>query len=431
MVTRLSLDDLVSGGSVDRDAIGSWINRNLSGLFLEGPGAAVLAKDLLGGQSQADLALARLTVTGYAQRRSRVSPETERGATMLSPYIRHGLLTLREVYDAVSDVPAKDRDRYVDELLWQEYSRHLYNNVGRAMRSSLRYDRQTLSSPRDDGRPVELESWADSPMVCLRRVEEELQQRGWIVNQTRMWYASHWAVRSGHSRVSGEDHFFRHLLDGSRSANGLGWQWVNGEMTGKVYGFSRSQVERQAPDWCSQCSLALSCPIENFPSSPPTILRKAVTYAKVREDLGPADLQVSKEVSPSAIWLTGELLSLRQGALVDYPNLPAVFIFDRTLLQKLQLSSKRLGFLLETLAEISAARELELYLGDPIEGLAGRPLVTTWTPVPGWKRYAEKLCPVVIYPWPWLVRSRGAVSLNSYSAWRSSSPLMIERSPVG
>ncbi|MGC8466311.1 MAG: FAD-binding domain-containing protein [Acidimicrobiales bacterium] len=408
----------------------SWINRNLAGLFLEGPDAAVVAKDLLGGQSQADLALARLTVTGYAQRRSRVSPVTERGATMLSPYIRHGLLTLQEVYDAVSDVPAKDRDRYVDELLWQEYSRHLYNHVGPAMRSSLRYDREAFSL-RDDERPVELESWADSPMVCLRRVEEELQQRGWIVNQTRMWYASHWAVRCGRSRVSGEDHFFRHLLDGSRSANGLGWQWVSGEMTGKVYGFSRSQVERQAPDWCSQCSLAASCPIENFPPSPTTIVRKAVTYSKVSEDLGPADVQVSKEVNPSVIWLTGEFLSLRQGALVDYPELPVAFIFDRALLQKLQLSSKRLSFLLETLAEISIARELEVYLGHPIEALAGRPIVTTWTPVPGWKRYSEKLCSAVIYPWPWLVRSHGVVSLNSYSAWRSSSPLMGERSPVG
>jgi deoxyribodipyrimidine photo-lyase len=75
----------------------------------------------------------------------------------------------------------------------------------------------------------------------------ELETDGYLVNQTRMWLASHWAVREGVDWRAGEDRFFRHLLDGSRAANRAGWQWTVGTATGKPYGFSRWQVEKRAP----------------------------------------------------------------------------------------------------------------------------------------------------------------------------------------
>ncbi|MGH1491256.1 MAG: FAD-binding domain-containing protein, partial [Acidimicrobiales bacterium] len=82
--------------------------------------------------------------------------------------------------------------------------------------------------------------------------------------------------------------------------------------------------------------------------------------------------------------------------------LPAVFVFDRPLLAKLQLSSKRLVFLVETLSELAVQRPVELYLGDPVSILADRPLAATFTPVPGWQTRAQRLAIVERHPWPWL-----------------------------
>ena len=64
-----------------------------------------------------------------------------------------------------------------------------------------------------------------------------------MVNQTRMWFASHFSIRDGGDWNNYENYMFKHLVDGSRFANRLGWHWVMGSQTGKVYGFSKFQVQ--------------------------------------------------------------------------------------------------------------------------------------------------------------------------------------------
>ena len=100
--------------------------------------------------------------------------------------------------------------------------------------------------------------------------------------------------------------------------------------------------------------------------------------------------------------------------------MPAVFVFDLRLLQTLRLSSKRLVFLVDRLAELGAQRELQVHLGDPIQVLAGRPVAATFAPVPGWRRRAGSLNLAEVYPWPWLERPKSG-PLSSFSAWSKGS----------
>ena len=108
--------------SGDREAVVSWVSRHLGDLASGDPAAAPTR----GGQSAADAALDSFDVTGYARRRNSVLPVQRRGASRLSAYIRHGLLTLPRVYEDVQGGPADDVEKFRDELLWQEYARHLY-----------------------------------------------------------------------------------------------------------------------------------------------------------------------------------------------------------------------------------------------------------------------------------------------------------------
>ena len=62
-----------------------------------------------GGQEAANEALRNLDITGYASQRSEVLPRSKRGASVLSPYIRHNILTLSQVYDEVKSAPFRDR----------------------------------------------------------------------------------------------------------------------------------------------------------------------------------------------------------------------------------------------------------------------------------------------------------------------------------
>ncbi len=239
----------------------------------------------------------------------------------------------------------------------------------------------------------------------------ELHEEGWLVNQTRMWMSSQYTVRAGRDWREGAHEMYRHLLDGSPAANLLGWQWTVGTGTGKVYGFSRWQVEKRAPGLCRDCALNKACPIQDWPDAesgprvePPPGLAGGPT------DAGPTKVETTG--TPEAVWLTAESLGDADPALAAHPELPAVFVFDEPLLRKLRLSGKRLVFLTEALAELGA----EVHLGDPIHELAGRPLATTWTYVPGWKVRAPRLDIAELHPWPWLKRP-GSGSLRSYSAW--------------
>jgi deoxyribodipyrimidine photo-lyase len=122
-----------------------------------------------GGQTAANLALSDLQLRGYAKNRSEVLPVDSRGATVMSPYVRHNIISLSTLWDVAGKAPQYDRDKYRDELLWQEYARHLYARIGTKLFSNLRFE-QTWDAPGD--------GWPEG-MACVDFALDELHQDGW------------------------------------------------------------------------------------------------------------------------------------------------------------------------------------------------------------------------------------------------------------
>jgi deoxyribodipyrimidine photo-lyase len=387
----------------------AWVREHLADL-VDGP--VVRSPAIRGGQGAADAALAAFDVTGYAADRNEVYPQGRRGASRLSPYIRHGLISLPRLWKAVGGGPSRDVSKFRDELLWQEYARHLYARTA-GLATSLRFDvRERGGAPSSD--------WS-AGMACLDLVSDELQRDGWLVNQTRMWFASHWSVRHRYGWRDGEDFFFAHLLDGSRAANRLGWQWTVGAGTGRAYGFARAQVERRAPGLCAGCALRQACPIQRYGDEP--VLPSVVAPAGVRADqdpaatAGPRELEHRGEVS--RVWLTAESLGDEDPALTAHPELPAVFVFDEALLSQLRLTGKRLVFIAECLADLGQRREVQVWRGEPVDVLSGGGVATTFAPVPGWRRRSRLIGPDEVHPWAWLIWPHDGPA-GSFSAWRKA-----------
>ncbi|MDH3679165.1 MAG: deoxyribodipyrimidine photolyase [Acidimicrobiia bacterium] len=369
-----------------------------------------------GGQGAADAALVAFDVTGYAGRKDEAYPQPRRSVSGLSPWVRHGLLDLPRLWDHVEGGPDLDVRAFRGELLWQEYARHRY---ARRRTTPAARPAAAVAQRAATGR-----GW-DRRMGCVEIAIDELDEDGWLVDRARRWLAAHWITASGEDPAEGEDHFFRHLLDGSRAANGLGWAHA------RHYDLSRWDVEERAPGLCASCELVRQCPIER-PRQPEAEL--AAVVPAIAPD--PAALDGSAEADPDlaatagprvtvgtasdadAVWLTAESLGDGDPALSAHPDLPAVFVFDEPLLAGLRLSSKRLVFLTETLAELAASRAVELYLGDPVEALSGRSLAATFTPVPGWRRRSAQLTMTVVHPWPWL-REPLDGDLTTFDNWRS------------
>ena len=359
-----------------------------------------------GGQSAANAALGALNVAGYAKNRSEVLPVEARGASQLSPYIRHNLLTLQRVWDQVSKAPFADREKYRDELLWQEYARHLYARVGTGLFNNLRFE-QIWDRP-GDGWPA--------GMACVDFVTNELMEDGWLVNQSRMWLASHWTVRNQFGWLLGQEEMYRHLLDGSRAANLLGWQWTVGTGTGKPYGFARWQVQKRAPQLCGRCPLKSRCPIEKFPDEI-ALDEKAFDGALLSDpnlELTTGPLVVKENKPAALVLLTVDSLGDSDPAMLANPHLPVAFVFNQSALSKLQLSSKRIYFYLETLQDLAARRDLTVYLGDPYTFASENSVALTYAPVPSFAKFKNL---AQLHPFPWL-RLPHAQSLRSFSAWR-------------
>jgi len=349
------------------DGARAWVQAHLGDL-VDGPVTA--SGRFRGGQVAADTALAAYDVGGYAGSRSQVEPPGARGASTLSPWIRHGLLPLPRVQVRVADPWAGD--------------------------------------------PVPRE------MACLAAVRDELDADGWLVNQSRLWVAGQWVARAGADWRQGEDWLYRRLIDGSRAANRLGWQWAAGTGSGKPYGFSRWQVEKRAPGLCRRCPLEAACPVREWPALPgpvpvdaPDPLLRSDPDPEVTG--GPRVPRV--DGNPAAVWLHAESLGSDDPALAAHPGLPAVFVFDEPLLRRLRLAGRRLVFLAETLAVLADERPLLVRRGAVGAELAVvGPVATTFAPVPGWHRTAARVRPAVVHPWPWLRRPHGG-PIASYSSW--------------
>jgi deoxyribodipyrimidine photo-lyase len=395
---------------IGREAAELYVREHLSDLVCD-PDDIVGSPRFVGGRSAAITALSRFRVNGYAARRNEVAPRSARGASMLSPYIRHGLLSLPELWEHVAGGPARDVSKFRDELLWQEYARHLYARLGVSMAEPVRY------IPRGEGTPS-----LDRSMACIDMVVGELEEDGWMVNQTRMWLAGHWTNRLGGDWRNGEDFMFTHLLDGSRAANRLGWQWTVGAGTSKQYSLSRWQVNKRAPGTCDGCVHRHRCPIERWPAedelasvaSPNPLVRSDPDPAATGGPTGP----LRRRETVDAVWVTAESLGPNDPALQAHPDKPAVFVFDHRLLARLRLSAKRLVFLLESVADLHETHPagVTVFLGDPALALADFALAATFAPVPGWKRLSARLELAEIHPWPWL-RRPGPGSVASFSAW--------------
>jgi deoxyribodipyrimidine photo-lyase len=171
--------------------------------------------------------------------------------TGLSPYITHGILSLTEVLSGVTErYPLQVQHKFVFELGWREYFRHVWQARGDGIFSSLHrgpLDDEAYS----DRLPTDIREGATGIPVIDMAVQT-LYSTGYLHNHARMWLASYVVhIRKVHWRV-GADWLYGHLLDGDLASNHLSWQWVAGTGSNKPYLFNADNVARYAPkEWHS------------------------------------------------------------------------------------------------------------------------------------------------------------------------------------
>ena len=169
---------------------------------------------------------------GYAEDRNRPDQDN---ISRLSPYLRFGMISPRQVWHAAvaacashrSQASDKDLATFQSELGWREFSYHLlYHNPDLA--------RRNYQSRFDDFPWIEnethLTAWQDGltgyPIVDAGM--RELWQTGFMHNRVRMIAASFLIKHLMIDWRKGEDWFWDTLFDADCASNPASWQWVAG-----------------------------------------------------------------------------------------------------------------------------------------------------------------------------------------------------------
>ena len=192
-----------------------------------------------------EAAMARIAAVrpaDYARSRNAI----EGAVSQLSPYITHGFVSLSEVLAGVaSQYPLDRQHKFVFELGWRAYFRHVWQHRGSGILTSLHQgvlpDQQYAM-----GVPTDIREGCTGVPVIDRAVHT-LYTTGTLHNHARMWLASYLVhIRKVHWRA-GADWLYGHLLDGDLASNHLSWQWVAGTGSSKPYLFNADNVARFAP----------------------------------------------------------------------------------------------------------------------------------------------------------------------------------------
>jgi len=160
--------------------------------------------------------------------------------SVLSPYLRHRIITEAEVLAAVlrHHSPAA-AEKFIAEVCWRTYWKGwlerrpaLWTQYKADLHQTLNAV-QTQSGLRADWEAACL---GQTGIACFDHWAQELVTTGYLHNHARMWFASIWIHTLRLPWVLGADFFMRHLLDGDPASNTLSWRWVGGIQTmGKTY----------------------------------------------------------------------------------------------------------------------------------------------------------------------------------------------------
>jgi deoxyribodipyrimidine photo-lyase len=239
-----------------------------------------------------------------ADRNDDLGPDQRSNVSVLSPYIRHRLITEEEVLAAIlAQHSQSTAEKFLQEVFWRTYFKgHLETRPGIWSNYRHKLDQQIngLSAKGGFRKHYERVVEGRTGITCFDAWVEELVETGYLHNHTRMWFASIWIFTLKLPWELGADFMIRHLIDGDPASNTLSWRWVGGLHTkGKTYLARPDNIRscthgRFSPEGLAREALPLEEP--PLPSAQPLPAAEArfpsgrIGLLLTPEDLHPASL---------------------------------------------------------------------------------------------------------------------------------------------
>ena len=171
----------------------------------------------------------------YAEIRDRMDLE---GTSALSPYIRFGMIGLRQaVHNAQQAIRSaedaescKGAELWLNELIWREFYIQILYHFPHVSKTAFN---ASLANIQWRNNESEFEAWrtGQTGYPIVDAAMRQLRETGWMHNRARMIVASFLVKDLLIDWQWGERWFMENLLDGDPAANNGGWQWTAGTGT--------------------------------------------------------------------------------------------------------------------------------------------------------------------------------------------------------
>ena len=179
---------------------------------------------------------ARNAIHQYANERDRMDLD---GTSSLSPYLRFGMLSLRQAA-AMALLAQKEARQtgqdprgaevWLNELIWREFYINILYHFPHVAKTAFNPNLRSIPWRNN---PVEFKAWQEgrTGMPIVDAAMRQLRATGWMHNRARMIVASYLVKDLLIDWRWGERWFWRLLLDADPAANNGGWQWTAGTGT--------------------------------------------------------------------------------------------------------------------------------------------------------------------------------------------------------
>jgi deoxyribodipyrimidine photo-lyase len=170
-------------------------------------------------------------IYSYNEDRNRMDLD---GTSSLSPYLRFGMLGLRQAVSAARQAMVEGRGEgaeiWLNELIWREFYIQILYHFPYVSKTAFNPSLANIPWRNDES---EFQAWKDgrTGVPVVDAAMRQLKEIGWMHNRARMIVASYLVKDLLIDWRWGEAWFMENLLDGDVAANNGGWQWTAGTGT--------------------------------------------------------------------------------------------------------------------------------------------------------------------------------------------------------
>ena len=167
-------------------------------------------------------------------------PDHRSNVSVLSPWLRHRVISEQEVLHAVlARHSPSAAEKFVQEVFWRTYFKgwlEHHPSVWTTFEQGVQRARDAVEANAELRSRYMAAVTGQTGIAPFDAWVQELVETGYLHNHARMWFASIWIFTLRLPWELGAAFFLAHLVDADPASNTLSWRWVGGLHTkGKTY----------------------------------------------------------------------------------------------------------------------------------------------------------------------------------------------------